>query len=215
MGFLVCPNWFRRWQEIRSILLILSLPTGRPKALGSIWVKAMYGRFQTFPLDVSSLSLKITLPDPRKMDCPMVPSIQRIYSLLEIVIFLHRSLRGNWSHLLLFFFPPFVTLKLWSTVEEKRGRRPITFIFLTLIYDISKNGVTHRIFTVTKKTGWNNIGLPPCFLEKLFLQLRSIKAGAMKGKVSKQTQPVFPASKPLCGSQFCLVCPLSLWLVNP
>lgn len=43
------------------------------------------------------------------------------------------------------------------------------------------------------------VGLPPYLLEKLFLELRSIKAREMKGKVSKQTHPVFFTSAPLFG----------------
>lgn len=52
---------------------------------------------------------------------------------------------------------------------------------------------------MTKKIGWNKVGLPPYLLEKLFLELRSIKARGMKVNVSKQTHPVFFTSAPLFG----------------
>lgn len=67
---------------------------------------------------------------------------------------------------------------------------------------------------MTKKTGWNKVGLSPCLLEKLFLELRSIKAREMKGKVSKQTHPVFSTAKFLFGLSLLFVCPPSLCLLT-
>lgn len=64
-----------------------------------------------------------------------------------------------------------------------------------------------RGFTVTKKTGWSRVSLSCCLLEKLFLELRSIKLGGWKEKFqSKHTQ--FSLLVSLClGWHFYLVRP--------
>lgn len=120
---------------------------------------------------------KVTLPDPRRMDCPVVPSKPRTRGSLERGIFLHGILGG----IGVILFP----LGLW--------RRPEVGGLQTLGLLTRLRGVSQ-----TSRGGQENgngTGLPPCFPENLLSELRSINVRGVKGGVSKQSHPALATPK--------------------
>lgn len=180
----------------KSHLLILSSPMGSLRlrlgvrlGQGHVWPRS------DISTDDSSSSSESHTSRPKKGGSSWGSKPTKDLGPTGRVIFLHRGLAGDRSH-------PFLPGRGVGWQEARAGGRQATFTLSALIYDASQSGVLsfHSGQENRTEQGWS----VPSPLEKLFLELRSIKARGMKGKVSKQTHPAFSTPSPRLGGRFCL-----------